>query len=668
MPKDGKTPGIIRFFKTLGRFFKSRLGVVTLSIVAIGFGVGAAFCLSIIVPYNQNPLSLAAPITRTVRQKALDTQHEYKTVSQHNLVHSGDMVALEDNVEGRTCFYAVYTKDVLSACIDVSTNVVHERVAYQISFSPNLSGDSVAINFTSPYLGEVAFYDPTTTQPFLDNGSVHHSPLFYRIDELRNPIFEIDDTWWPNQFTLEEIDQIKKEAKDTAEAFFFDIIDTLTVLTGEDGIELYHALGHLREDKTNAMASAVLLIPIALFGTPLFGTALILWIRLSVEDRRIRLISKGVLDRRSISTAVAWNEGPVTEAVEEIPPEKEPEKTTPPPRQAAWVLSLEGFLARHHISPCLGEWVVRAVGLALVLIGSVLVSIARIARTREWAGAWNAFALATDYFDSISAAGALILVVAVITIIAETRRNLSFTAGVFFTAAITFYTVTSAFYCLMDMLIPMAEFSLGTLISAISGGNIFMGLGIFAILGFFLFENPPRWFINRKLFRALSVIPTLVAIASIVFSYLLRCGILLMPYWQSGIFFVRNFDGLFVGICTEYVVFGFREFLTHKYGEDKIEEQMNRDIVQFGKNTAICGLVLFFTIVFFALPENARVDLQMGKVTFGFMLIPLFLFQKPAGKDHKVKSDIIYYILYASTLGIPSLTGPIIDFFAMIIH
>ena len=311
----------------------------------------------------------------------------------------------------------------------------------------------------------------------------------------------------------------------------------------------------------------------------------------------------------------------------------------------------ERFVAKTHLRPVLGEWVIRGLGLALVMIGAV---ITKLINNGVIVDSSNAL---YPIFRTLAMEGRFLLVVAIIGIVAETRKGLTLTSAFFFSLALTYYFAVNSILLFLDSAIKtdFGGISFSTYISSLLPGNIFLSIGLFAFLGFFLFEEPPEWFINRKVFRALSAIPTGIAFGSVVFSLLSSGGVIAPNYWVSSLLFVRDFDGLFVGILFEFSLFAFRSICRKKYGEGRLDAEMERPAMQFKKNLALCAIILLFVAIFYAFPKSWKAALQLPDHTFVYVLIPLFLFYKPAGKNRNRASDIVYYALYVFALALPTL-------------
>ena len=183
-----------------------------------------------------------------------------------------------------------------------------------------------------------------------------------------------------------------------------------------------------------------------------------------------------------------------------------------------------------------------------------------------------------------------------------------------------------------------------------------MGIGLFSIAGFFLFFNPPRTVINRKLFRALSLLPTSIAVLSVVFTYLYKSEIYTPSYWIRNILFIRDSNLIFMGIFYEFSIFFFRLVLKRKYGEENVDRVMERPFVQFQKNISLCIVIGVFTAVFYLIPADQRSYFGFASThAFYFLSIPFFLFYKPSGRRYNQRNSIIYYAIYAVIWALPSL-------------
>ena len=317
----------------------------------------------------------------------------------------------------------------------------------------------------------------------------------------------------------------------------------------------------------------------------------------------------------------------------------------------------ETFLNSHHIRPIFGEWFFRAIGLALVGSCSLMLSLFALSSFETWGEGWDNFALnSSEIFQNISSVGSLMLLVMVIGVIAETRKNLHVSAWCFMTLAVGNYL----FNCATLFAYHVSNGRLGPILAdntaAELPGNVFLGIGLFSITGFFLFFNPPRSMINRKVFRFLSLIPTSVALLSVVFTYLYKAQIYTPSYWAKNVLFIRDSSIVFMGIFYEYAIFIFRAIVTRRHGEAGAKKLAEKPYIQFEKNLLLCLVILVITGVFYLIPASQRSYFGFSSTqAFYFVLIPFFFFYRPAGRNYTTKSNIIYYALYAVAWALPSL-------------
>lgn len=336
---------------------------------------------------------------------------------------------------------------------------------------------------------------------------------------------------------------------------------------------------------------------------------------------------------------------------DDLPPEM-----APPKKKSKFSLSLarkakqfDSVISRSNLRPVFGEWFFRTVGLVFMLIANIGAYLITAASSGVWGVGWQNFATySAGWIDAIYEIGQFVLVYAVIVIISETHKNLHISAIFFATLSVGYYFVVSGIMYFIEIAFKINNDQITAALTSFLPGNLFMGIGIFAMIGVFLFGDVPIWFRNRRsLYRALSILPTLIAIASIAGTILVRAGFLLRSYWIINLLFIRDFEVIFIGIVYLYIIFAFRTFLRKKYGFEQAEKKMQERTIIFEKNIILCTLVLFYVALFYLMPSGLRKDLGMIRNhTFIWIMIPFFLFNKPAAEDHKVLSDGIYYVLY----------------------
>ena len=315
------------------------------------------------------------------------------------------------------------------------------------------------------------------------------------------------------------------------------------------------------------------------------------------------------------------------------------------------------FFEEHHIRPFLGEWFFRAVGLLLVAVGSTMLSLFAKAQSDNWGEGWDQFSLSSsELFRVFNSLGNIALIIVVIGIIAETRRNLNFSAWFFLTLSFVYYIVSCSLVFATELTWGQFGEGLANGFSLSLPGNVFFGIGLFAIIGFFLFYDPPKYAVNRKAFRALVAFPIAAAIVSVAFSYYYQATTNVLSYWIRNFFFIRSAHILFVGILYEVSIFFFHFGMSKRGITQEVGSISKSPYFQFQKNVALCLLIGLLVGIFYLIPAESREYLGIEtQHAWFFLLIPFFLFFKPAGINHKKRDDIIYYAIYAVAWALPSL-------------
>ena len=442
-------------------------------------------------------------------------------------------------------------------------------------------------------------------------------------------------------FTPEQIDLFNAEADALAEEMGKGFVPLLSAFGAPDAQQIIDTSYDTVIAQSNYLYLPIFTVPLALINGPILCLFIAVWIRLLEKDKAKKLVASGEM------TAEEVHNPELIQASKDI--DELPTRTN----------AIRELTIRYNLRPVLGEWFFRGFGLVLVAIGILLTHFIDTGTAAKW-GTFGSFLIANESaISGIASTGRFILVIAVIGIIAETRKNLRFNAAAFFTLAVTFYLLLCSVFYVVDIAYPyefINGFRFTDILAAAIPGNIFFSLGIYAFLGYFLFENPPKWFISRPLFRSLCVLPIGLAVVSVIHSVLRRGGVFIPSYWVSNLLFVRDFDTLVLGILYELSIFAFRTKLKRVYGEKNIATVMARPDIQFWKNLSLCGLIVLYVIAFYVVPVSVKGLLNLPTQTYIYFLIPFFLFYKPAGKDHSATSDIIYYILYLLAMGIPSIS------------
>ena len=625
---------IVKFFKRFYRALFSRAGVITLGVLSFVFVDLTVSLLFLAGVSYSNPAALCGADFRALRQEVLDTGQQEEPLTQHE--YFGDFFSAVDKVEGgKTYTVFVSTSSMYSNYLAVVTKEAHKGYGLAISFSMGwITGKTYSNDSEYAFTVAVSLLKEDLT-PFIHEP--FNSPLLYSVIYASDPAFnlvkesELSEPLEGIKIDPAIIEEINATADDVAKEFLTHVKPVLRQFkSNKVDLILIELKGALREIQVYTMCLFFTVL-LTLLGGPLLCLFFLTLVTRIQWRKKRRLIAEGKFPE---------------ETVEEPP---NPETIEAKRRKDPY----EIFVAKTHLRPFIGEWLLRGFGFALLILGSIFTTL--INNNSLTGPLADSYAL----FNTLNTMGSFILVIALIGVIAESRQGLRLSSAGFFVLAFTYYFALNSILFFIDSLykFDFGGVSFSSLISALMPGNIFMSMGLFTFIGFFLFEKPPEWVIPRKVFRALSAIPTSIAIMSVILSLLWTSGILLPNYWVSSLFFVRDFDGLFVGVLYIYVIFIFRCYLSKTRGKQNVDDEMERPAVQFAKNISLVLIVVVYTILFYCIQGPARKALRLADNTFVYFLIPIFLFYKPAGRKHKMLDNIIYYGIYILAFAIPSIVN-----------
>lgn len=632
------------FLKKVSSSLFSKKGVISLGVISLVYILAITTLFIVTGVSYSNPAAMGGKDFQSLRKQVIaQGQTEDPFLIDYDF-YGNSFVGTERTLNEETYYVYVSNETFCSNYLGIATKVLYEdyglvlgltlshflESAYQDNHDFVFVAQTIVIHSDgSPYV----LFDY-----FLVNAGTKYDCSIQGELKLNHDYF---DDWG-----IDLDPQIIAEINQNSEGLLRDFFPKAKAVIDGFGVHSDSVFkGIKRSFEASEAGSGLLTIAAVLsfFGGPITMLFILGLGRLLIQKKKRRLLREGALTEDEGEDLLVTLPG--TETSPLPPPEER--------KGAAVILEgpIERFCAKTHIRPVLGEWVIRGIGFALIVLGSVFMRII------------NANLATPDIkdlyplFKMINAAGQVLLVVALIGIIAETRRNLTFTAAVFFTMAVTFYlAVNSVFFALDSTIkIDFVGITFSQLLSMMLPGNIFMSMGLFAFIGFFLFEDPPSWLIKRKVFRLLSLIPTGIAILSVVLSILYRAEVITPNYWVSSFFFVRDVDGLFVGIAFLFELFLFRHVIAKRYGKENVDELMSRPSVQFKKNLILCLIIAIYTAIFYLVPSGGRMYLRLDDHTLIFCLIPLLLFYKPAGKNRSNASNILYYALYILTFLIPTI-------------
>ena len=632
------------FLKKVFSSLFSKKGVISLGVISLVYILAITTLFAVTGVSYSNPAAMGGKDFQSLRKQVIDQgQTEDPFLIDYDF-YGKSFVGTERTLNEETYYVYVSNENFCSNYLGIATKVLYEdyglvlgltlshflEPAYQDNHDFVFVAQTIVIHSDgSPYV----FYDY-----FLANPGTKYDCSIQGELKLNHDYF---DDWG-----IDLDPRIIAEINQNSEGLLRDFFPKAKAVIDGFGVHSDSVFkGIKRSFEAGEAGSGLLGIAAVLsfFGGPITMLFILGLARLLIQKKKRRLLQEGALTEREGEDLLVTLPG--TETSPLPPPEER--------KGAAVILEgpIERFCAKTHIRPVLGEWVIRGIGFALIVLGSIFMHIINASL------ATPAIEDLYPLFKMINAAGQVLLVVALIGIIAETRRNLTFTAAMFFTMAVTYYlAVNSVFFALDSTIkIDFMGISFSQFLSMMLPGNIFMSMGLFAFIGFFLFEDPPSWLVKRKVFRLLSLIPTGIAILSVVLSILYRAEAITPNYWVSSFFFVRDVDGLFVGIAFLFELFLFRHVIAKRYGKENVDELMSRPSVQFKKNLILCLIIAIYTAIFYLVPSGGRMHLRLDDHTLIFCLIPLLLFYKPAGKNRSNASNILYYALYILTFLIPTI-------------
>lgn len=636
-----KTKGFLK--KVFSSLF-SKKGVISLGVISLVYILTITTLFAVTGVAYSNPAAMGGKDFQSLRKQVIaQGQDENPFLIDYDF-YGKSFVGTERTLNEETYYVYVSNESLCSNYLGIATKVLYEDYglvlgltlshflerAYQDNHDFVFVAQTIVIHSDgSPYV----LYDY-----FLVNAGTKYDCSIQGELKLNHDYY---DDWG-----IDLDPQIIAEINQNSEGLLRDFFPKAKAVIDDFGVHSDSVFkGIKRSFEAGEAGSGLLGIAAVLsfFGGPITMLFILGLARLLIQKKKRRLLQEGALTEREGEDLLVTLPGIETSP---LPPPEER-------KEAAAILEgpIERFCAKTHIRPVLGEWVIRGIGFALIVLGSIFMHIINAS-----------LAIPTiedlyPLFKMINAAGQVLLVVALIGIIAETRRNLTFTAAAFFTMAVTFFLAVNSVFFALDSTIKFdfMGITFSQLLSMMLPGNIFMSMGLFAFIGFFLFEDPPSWLIKRKVFRLLSLIPTGIAILSVVLSILYRAEAITPNYWVSSFFFVRDVDGLFVGIAFLFELFLFRHFIAKRYGKENVDELMSRPSVQFKKNLILCLIIAVYTAIFYLVPSGGRMYLRLDDHTLIFCLIPLLLFYKPAGKNRSNASNILYYALYILTFLIPTI-------------
>ena len=656
--------------RRLKRICFSHTFIVTTGILSILFITYFALSVTALNFHINDPGGSCGQTFLSFRQKVLDEGSKNPTIT----IEEAEALKIEREDDGVVFQAVVSAYSSMSDQFEIRYYANPQTEKYNLLIS--IASEYYALSTTSGDITQRFIVDAILTKKNGDRFEKGFNPYISAGIGDNNSISYLDDTFFypaEKAALLNGIDLkvAATQAQDAIQWFAGDLPRRFRLFGIQDFSRFKTEYLSMCRPNPVIVSNIALCIFLSFAGAPLIALFFFSWSHQLESDKRFRLICNGTLKFERLETAVPFREPgapmPSYEFEAARIEEKKPKAKSideMPSRNTAF----EAFLTKYNIRPVLGEWIFRGIGLALVGIATIWMFIGSKLDPKSFAGA--VFEAASPYFESASSTGMFILVIALVGVISETHKGLKVSANVFLALGLWYYFFVGATFSLLDAIMPSLSsnnipFRISDLLTAASAGNIFLGIGIFALLGFFLFTNPPRWFIHRKLFRSFAAIPTLLVIGSFVITILVKLNVFVPSMWLRNLLFSKSPDQLLIGVAFEFVIFGFQCYLAKRFGEENVDVQAGRDIIQINKNLALFGLIVVYTIVFYCIPVNVRLSIGMSKDTYIILVAPFFLFYKPAGANHKVSDDIIYYALYVVAMYTPTIVRVSLSIFGV---
>lgn len=656
--------------RRLKRICFSQTFIVTTGILSILFITYFALSVTASNFHLNDPGGSCGQTFLSFRQKVLDEGSESPTLT----IEEAEALKIEREDDGVVFQAVVSANSSMSDQFEIRYYANPQTEKYNLLIS--IASEYYALSTTSNDISQRFIVDAILTKKNGDRFEKRFNPYISAGIGDNNSISYLDATFFypaEKAALLNGIDLkvAATQAQDAIQWFAGDLPRRFRLFGIQDFSRFKTEYLSMCRPNPLIASNVAVCIFLSFAGAPLIALFFFSWSHQLESDKRFRLICNGTLKFERLETAVPFREPgapmPSYEFEAARIEEKKPKAKSideMPSRNTAF----EAFLTKYNIHPVLGEWIFRGVGLALVGIATIWMFIGSKLDPKSFAGA--VFEAASPYFESASSTGMFILVIALVGVISETHKGLKISANVFLALGLWYYFFIGATFAFLDAIMPSLSsnnipFRISDLLTAASAGNIFLGIGIFALLGFFLFTNPPRWFINRKLFRSFAAIPTLLAVGSFVITILVKLNVFVPSMWLRNLLFSKSPDQLLIGVAFEFVIFGFQCYLAKRFGEENVDVQAGRDIIQINKNLALFGLIVVYTIVFYCIPVDVRLSIGMSKDTYIILVAPFFLFYKPAGANHKVSDDIIYYALYVVAMYTPTIVSVSLSIFGV---
>ncbi|MBQ7250541.1 MAG: hypothetical protein IJS37_04275, partial [Bacilli bacterium] len=404
-----KTKGFLK--KVFSSLF-SKKGVISLGVISLVYILAISTLFAITGVSYSNPAAMSGKDFQSLRKQVIAQGQTQDPFLIDYDFYGKSFVGTERTLNEETYYVYVSNESLCSNYLGIATKILYEdyglvlgltlshilEPTYQNNHDFVFVAQTIVIHSDgSPYV----FYDY-----FLVNAGTKYNCSIQGELKLNHDYY---DDWG-----IELDPQIIAEINQNSEGLLRDFFPKAKAVIDGFGVHSDSVFkGIKRSFEASEAGSGLLTIAAVLsfFGGPITMLFILGLARLLIQKKKRRLLQEGALTEREGEDLLVTL--PDTETSPLPPPED---------RKGATVIlegPIERFCAKTHIRPVLGEWVIRGVGFALIVLGSVFMHIINAS-------------LATPtiedlypLFKMINAAGQVLLVVALIGIIAETRRNLT---------------------------------------------------------------------------------------------------------------------------------------------------------------------------------------------------------------------------------------------------
>lgn len=234
--------------------------------------------------------------------------------------------------------------------------------------------------------------------------------------------------------------------------------------------------------------------------------------------------------------------------------------------------------------------------------------------------------------------------------------------------ALTMFLIGLLFYIFEVLLVYSAQSGLNNLsiVAILFGdylpGNIFWGMGIYALYALFLFARPKILQGKKKLsilWQCLSIVPLFYLIISMVYSCLVKANVWNpAPYYVAFLMFPKGLC-LTIIICFFCLFVHYFRYLSIQYfGHKKADIFFRGNRYILSKNIMACILIFMVGVVDLIIHYTVPSDnvylkaLGLGNNFYILAAIPFVFFYRPHIGPRNNRKDVIYSICYGASIAL----------------